>query len=219
MQEKIKIAIVDDHKLFRQALTYIISQVRELDIIGEASNGRQLIKLLDEYEIDVVLLDLMMPGFSGIETTKKAIKKSPDLKIIVLTMFSDSEYYYSLVDAGISGYILKDSGKNELLKAIYSVVSGEKYFSQKLIHNIISSTGNLVPKVKSDNRTPEISDRLELDILKLICLGNTNSEISEILSISQRKLEVYKSQLISKTGVKDSVGLAIFAVRNNLVDL
>ncbi len=219
MENNIKVIIVDDHKLFREVMMVVFSNSKDIEVVGEATNGNDFLDMIDTVKVNVVLMDIMMPGMNGVEAIEAALKKQPELKIIVLSMLSDKEYYDRLVSSGISGYILKDSGKEELFRAIRSVVKGEQYFSPKLIHKLISKKQGPVSEVATQNKTFVRMNMMEQSILKMICLGKTNAEISKDLSISQRTLENYKSIMINKVGVKDSLGLVIYAVKNRLVDI
>lgn len=213
------ILLVDDHKLFREGLRFVISQLDGYKVVGEASNGKEFLDMIDSLSVDIVLMDISMPGIDGIVATTKAMEKYPDLKIIALTMFCDEEYYYKMIQAGVSGYILKESGKEELATALKTVITGENYFSQKLLRSIILNL-NSSKTVKISNTKNEIKlTPRETEILKLICQGLSNAEISEKISLSTRTVEGHKSNLISKTGVKNSVSLVMFALKNHLIDL
>lgn len=219
METPHKILIVDDHKLFREGLSFVISQLDGCQVVGEASNGREFLDLLDKLEVDIVLMDISMPGIDGIDATTKALEQYPNLKVIALTMFCDEEYYYKMIQAGVSGYILKESGKDELANAIKTVINGENYFSQKLLRNIILNLNKAksfkgIPHRQEIKLTPR-----EAEILKLICQGLSNTEISEKISLSLRTVEGHKSNLISKTGVRNSVSLVMYALKNNLVEI
>jgi DNA-binding NarL/FixJ family response regulator len=214
-----KIFIVDDHKLFREGLNFVLSQIDGFEVVGEASNGKEFLDIIDQIDVDVVLMDISMPGLDGIEATTRAIEKHPGLKIIALTMFCDEEYYYKMIQSGVSGYILKESGKDELANAINTVLRGENYFSQKLLRNIILNL-NQVKNFKGTVHKQEIKlTPRETEILKLICLGLSNAEISEKISLSLRTVEGHKSNLINKTGVRNSVSLVMYALKNNLVEM
>jgi DNA-binding NarL/FixJ family response regulator len=217
--KKFKILLVDDHKLFREGLAFVISQMDGFEVVGEASSGKIFLDIINDLDVDIVLMDIFMPGLDGITATTKALEMKPGLKIIALTMFSDEEYYYKMINAGVAGYILKESGKEELATALKTVASGEYYFSQKLLHNIIININNTKSyKVPVSKQEIKLTPR-ETEILKLICQGLSNAEISERISLSPRTVEGHKSNLISKTGVKNSVSLVMFALKNQLIDL
>jgi len=214
-----KIFIVDDHKIFREGLAFMISKMKGYEVVGEASNGKAFLDIIDKIDADIVLMDISMPGIDGIEATTRVLEKRPDLKIIALTMFCDEEYYYKMIQAGVSGYILKESGKEELATALDTVITGENYFSQKILHNILVNLNNS----KSVNKPTGPQDikltKRETEILTLICQGLSNAEISDKLCLSLRTIEGHKSNLFSKTGVKNSVSLVMFSMKNKLVDL
>lgn len=214
-----KILLVDDHKLFREGLAFVISQMDGFKVVGEASNGKDFLEMMKTQEVDIVLMDISMPGIDGIAATTKAIEMNPDLKVIALTMFCDEEYYYKMIQAGVSGYILKESGKEELATALNTIITGENYFSQKLLRNIILNLNTSKAFKGPVNRQEVKLTPRETEILKLICQGLSNAEISEKISLSLRTVEGHKSNLISKTGVKNSVSLVMFALKNHLVDL
>lgn len=195
----------------------MISNMKGFEVVGEASNGKAFLDMLDTIDVDIVLMDISMPGVDGIDATTRALEKYPDLKIIALTMFCDEEYYYKMIQAGVSGYILKESGKDELAAALNTVITGENYFSQKILHNIIMNL-NKSKSFKSGTPQPDVKlTRRETEILTLICQGLSNAEISDKLSLSLRTIEGHKSNLFSKTGVKNSISLVMFALKNHLV--
>jgi DNA-binding NarL/FixJ family response regulator len=127
--------LVDDHKLFREGLTFVISQMEGFKVVGEASDGTGFLEMLENTDVDIVLMDISMPGMDGITATIKALEMKPDLKIIALTMFGDEEYYQKMIKTGVSGYILKESGKDELEIALNQVISGKVYFSKAIMKN------------------------------------------------------------------------------------
>jgi DNA-binding NarL/FixJ family response regulator len=214
-----KILIVDDHKIFREGLEFVISQMDDFEVVGEAPDGKTFLDMIETIDADIVLMDISMPGIDGITATTRAREMKPDLKIIALTMFCDEEYFNKMLQAGVSGYILKESGKDELTTALRTVAAGENYFSQKLLRNIIININNNKSfKVPANRQEIKFTPR-ETEILKLICQGLSNAEISDKLCLSPRTVEGHKSNLISKTGVKNSVSLVMFAMKNHLIEL
>ena len=164
-----KLYIVDDHKLFREGLKLLLSTQDVVHHIYEASNGRDFIENLSFVDCDVVLMDIEMPEMNGVEATEKALRMRPDLKIIVLSMYGDEQYYYKMVDAGVKGFVLKNSGIEKVIEAIRKVAAGENYFSEELLMNILN---NMRDVGKSEPEAPdnEISER-EMEILYHVCLG------------------------------------------------
>jgi DNA-binding NarL/FixJ family response regulator len=196
----------------------MISKIKKFEVVGEASNGGELLEIIDDLDIDVIIMDISMPGIDGIEATARVLEKKPGIKVIALTMFSDEEYYYKMIQAGVSGYLLKESGKEELAAALNTIVSGENYFSQKVLHNIIINMNNVKTFKKNTPEETKLTKR-ENEILTLICHGFSNQEISEKLCLSLRTIEGHKSNLLSKTGVKNSISLVMYAMKHHLVDL
>ena len=219
MGKKYRIVLVDDHKLFREGLNFVISQIDDFKVVGEATDGKEFLAMIDDLEADLVLMDISMPNIDGIEATKRALEKYPDLKIVALSMFGDEEYYYKMIQVGVKGFILKESGKDELETALREVLNGENYFSQKLLTNIIlnldkPNTSSIRPAGENIKLT-----RRETEILNLICTGLSNAEIADKLFLSLRTIEGHKSKLINKTGVKNSISLVMYAIKNKLIEI
>ncbi len=212
---KLKIYIVDDHKLFREGLKLLLSTQDFVQHIYEASNGREFVENLSIADCDVVLMDIEMPEMNGIEATEKALRMKPDLKVIVLSMYGDEQYYYKMVDAGVKGFVLKSSGIEKVIAAIHAVAEGENYFSEELLMNILNSMrgGNSVGTEISDN---EISER-EMEILYHVCLGLSNQEIADKLFISKRTVDKHRANLLSKTGCRNTAALVMYAIKNKMV--
>ncbi|HEX2968659.1 MAG TPA: response regulator transcription factor [Bacteroidales bacterium] len=222
MKGKHKIFIVDDHRIFREAISLLIAQMEDYEVIGEASGGLAFLNVLGEVKLDVVLMDICMPGINGIDTSVMALDKNPSLKIIALSMFSDQEHLRRMMEAGALGFILKESGKEELRKALDTVMKGEKYLSPKLFHNIITHASDSADisrfAAKDDISGLKLTDT-EAEVLRLICNGFSTFHISEMLSLSVRAVDACKTDLMVKTGSKNPVSLAVFAMKNNLVEV
>jgi DNA-binding NarL/FixJ family response regulator len=208
--------IVDDHLIFKQGLKAMITAEDIATVIGEASNGQEFLDILVDCKPDLVLMDIDMPQMNGLEATQKAIELMPDIKIIALTMFSDEEYYYKMIDMGVKGFILKSTGINELEKAVHDVMLGESYFSNELLRNIIKNFSR-----KPANKRPDTNKLTvrEIEILKEICQGCTTDEIADKLNISPKTVKSHRSNLLEKTGCKNSAGLILYAIKNKIVNL
>lgn len=214
--KKPDIIIVDDHLIFRQGLKSLITAENIATVIGEASNGIELLELLSHLKPHLVLMDIDMPLMNGMEATRKALLLMPDLKIIAFSMFSDEEYYYKMIDIGVKGFILKSSGISELEKAIHEVMLGESYFSNELLRKIINNFGHKTTNKPTENigLTPR-----ETEVLKLICIGLSNIEIAEKLFISDKTVKSHRSNLLEKTKSKNSTALILYAMKHKIVDL
>ena len=216
---KIKLIIVDDHQMFRDGLKFMLSENENIDIIGEAEDGEKFIRLLDTLDPDIVLMDINMPHMNGVDATKKALEIKPNIKIIVISMFGDENYYYQMIQAGAKGFVMKQSGSDELKTAIETVAAGNDYFSNELLKNVIISIGS-AKQIKTNNEIKIINfTQREKDVLKLLCNGFSAKEIASKLNISPRTVEVHKSNLFTKTGVKNTGNLIALAIKSNLIEL
>lgn len=219
MKKPVELIIVDDHKMFRDGLKHILDYLDNIKVVAEAADGKEFLELLNTYKPDLVLIDISMPEMDGIKATEAALSKYPNLKIIALSMFGDEEYYNKMIQAGVKGFILKDSGSNELEKAIYEVINGNSYFSQELLRRIIKNIGNVSSSgIDGKNGRNAITDR-EKEVLKYICQGMNNHEIAGILHLSQRTVEGHRANLLKKTSTKNTVNLIMYAIKNKLVEV
>jgi DNA-binding NarL/FixJ family response regulator len=209
--EIIRVAIADDHEIFRKGLRIILNEIDELKVIGEAQNGHELFEILKHHEVDVVLMDIRMPVMDGIEATKKLVEKYPQIKVIALTMFEEISYFNQMVEAGANGFLLKKTNKDELYRAILQVMRDETYFSEEFISNV-----NKTQKPKSRISGIELTER-EQEVLDLICKGMSNTEISKFLGVSARTVDGHRAHLLEKTGAKNSPHLVMFAIKNGLI--
>ncbi len=214
-----KIIIVDDHNLFREGLTFLLSQVEGFKVVGEASNGKEFVEMLDEKKIpDIVLLDITKPVMNGIDACRLAIKRFPEIKIIALSMNNEPEYYVKMIQSGAKGFVQKQAGKAELNAAISEVLSGGSYFPDDMLRKIIFKLGD----EESDRQKPENHYNLtsrELEVLALICQGFTNAEIAEKRFLSQKTIEGHRANLLSKTNTKNSAHLVMFSIKNGIISL
>lgn len=212
-----KIYLVDDHKLFREGLKLLLSAQKFVHHIYEASNGKEFVENLSFVDCDVVLMDIDMPEMDGVEATKEALRIRPSLKIIVLSMYGDEQYYYKMIDAGAKGFLLKNSGIDKVVAAIQKVAAGESFFSEELLVNILNNMRDNKADTAgaADN---DISDR-ELEILYQVCLGLSNQEIADKLFISKRTVDKHRANLLSKTGCKNTAALVMYAIKNKIIEI
>ena len=213
---KADLIIVDDHKIFRQGLKSIITMENIATVIGEASNGKEFIELLSHLKPDLVLMDIDMPQMNGMEATQKALALMPDLKIIAFTMFGDEDYYYKMLDLGVKGFILKSSGINELEIAIQQVLLGESYFSNEVLRKIITNLDRKTTPKPIDivGITPR-----EMEVLQHICGGLNNAEIAKKLDVSPMTIKCHRSNLLEKTGCKNTPSMILYALKNKIVEI
>jgi DNA-binding NarL/FixJ family response regulator len=213
MTDTINIAIVDDHELFRDGLKLVLFHINPTFRITETSNGQEFLKSLALSVPDIVLMDINMPVLNGRETTNKALEMVPGLRIIAVTMYGEENFYMQMIEAGVKGIILKKSGKFELEQAIQEVLYGGNYFSQEILRKMAMRLN----RKKTDSRIA-LTER-ELEVLVKICSGFTNSEIAEKLFISSKTVEVHKSNIFKKTGVKNSAQLVIYGIKKGFIEI
>ena len=215
--EVIKVAIADDHKIFRKGVILSLRPFTNIKFVLEAENGDELLNGLAEAEPDVILMDLRMPGKDGIETTKLLSKQSPHIRIIVLSMYEDERFVSHMMENGANGYLLKNAEPQEIRRAIMDVHE-KGYYLNTFVNRILLKKAHAKQKViPSLNSEITLSDK-ERDVLKLICMEFTAQEIAQKMEISPRTVEAIKDRLMERFGSKNTAGLVFFAVKNNLVD-
>lgn len=212
--EQYSVILVDDHKLFREGLKLLLENLTYIKKVDEAGNGKEFLKLVEKYHPDIVFMDIEMPEMDGITATQQALKLFPDLNIIALSMYGDENYYSQMINAGAKGFILKNSGIQDVEAAIQTVISGNNYFSQEILNRLIKGIGGK-SKTKKSN---ELSEREE-EVLYHICKGLSNQEIANILYLSKRTVDKHRENILSKTNAKNTAGLVMFAVKNGIVEV
>jgi len=214
--ETFKIAVVDDQHLFRKGIISLLEEFEELKIIMEAANGKELISALKKEQPDVILMDLEMPVMDGIETTEYVRKKYPEVKIIILTMHDDDSFISHLIEKGANGFLLKDSNIETVVDAIYAVIKNGFHFtdrvSKAMVKGLVKSQ-----KIKPSFNTVNLTNK-EIEVLKFICKEYTTKEIGEKLGVSTRTVEGHRDNVLHKTGARNTVGIVMYAVKNNLID-
>lgn len=214
--DNIKVALVDDHVLFRNGLKLLLNNEPNIEVTMEASDGSIFLSQLSEdTPPDIVLMDISMPNMDGIEATRLAVERIPNIKIIALSMFGEEDYYYKMISAGVKGFLLKNSEINDVKEAIAQVMAGNSYFSQELLYNVIK---NMHQSKEVLEETETLSKR-ELQVLGEICKGLSNQEIADTLFISKRTVDKHRANLLSKTNSKNTANLIMYAIKNKLISI
>ena len=211
----IEVMIADDHSMVREGLKQLLELDGDILITGEASDGVECLKLLEQSLPQVLLLDINMPNMNGLEVLEKIKEEKIDTKVIILTVHNEVEYLLRAVEIGIDGYMLKDSDSNELKKAILSVIQGESYIQPSLIPILNSK---MIERDVEKEKLNLLTKR-EVDVLKLMAVGSYNKEIGEKLNISERTVKNHISSIFKKIEVSDRTQAAIFAIKNNLINI
>jgi DNA-binding NarL/FixJ family response regulator len=211
---KKKVLIADDHALFREALALMLGQEPGIDVVGQAENGRELVRMVQEFQPDLVLTDISMPQMNGTEAISYLKTRYPDVKVIVVTMHSGAEHVRTSLKAGANGYVLKDDGQTEFLGALRNVLAGRAYLSPSISSVVV---GEYVDGEKSKPSWSKLTTR-EREVLKLVAEGYRNREIAQTLSISQKTVEKHRANLMAKLDLHSTAELTSFAIANGIVN-
>jgi len=214
MDNPIKVLLVDDHEMVRIGLAAVLGTEDGIEVVGEAGNGKEGIRLALEYKPDVVLMDLVMEGMDGIETTRRLLAQLPDCKVIVLTSFLDDEKMYPVIEAGAFSYLLKTSRANEIAQAIRAAANGQSILESQVASKIMNRFRQPKPAAAPHH---ELTDR-EMEVLRLIAGGRSNQEVADELYIGVKTVKFHVTNILAKLGVEDRTQAAIYAFKNGLAE-
>lgn len=214
MERPIKVLLVDDHEMVRIGLAAVLGTEEGIEVVGEASNGMDGIRLAQEYKPDVVLMDLVMEGMDGIETTRKLLQIYPDCKVIVLTSYLDDEKMYPVIEAGAFSYLLKTSRASEIAQAIRAAAKGQPILESQVATKIMNRFRQ--PKQEQAPHH-DLTDR-EMEVLRLIAKGHSNQEVADELFIGIKTVKFHVTNILAKLGVDDRTQAAIYAHKHGLAD-
>jgi DNA-binding NarL/FixJ family response regulator len=208
--------LVDDHALVRAGIRSLLEKLPGLEVVAEAGDGSEALRLVAEYHPQVVLMDIAMPDLNGLEATRRLANDSPEVPVIILSIYSDEEHVYQALQAGASGYLLKDAAIEELEMAIRAVAQGETYLSPPISKPVI------MEYVRRTNARPGATETLsprQAQILKLMAKGHSMKQIALTLGISVKTVETHRSALMARIGIRDIAGLVRYALKNGFIDL
>ncbi len=214
---EITVAIADDHQLFRKGVIHSLSPYKQLRFVLEAGTGDELLSGLANEPVQVVLMDLKMPGKDGIETTKLISRNYPDIKVLIVSMYEDERFVHHLMENGAHGYLLKNAEPQEMLKAITDVTEKGYYLNDFVNRILLRTAGQKQKNLPALDIDLVLSDREKM-VLRLICMEFTAQEIAQKMELSSRTVEAIKDRLMDRFGSKNTAGLVFFAVRNHLID-
>ena len=209
----IKVLMVDDHIMVREGIKRIIDDTNDIDIVAEAASGEEALKALNNIGVDIVLLDISMPGKNGIQTLKEIKKHNPTMKVLMLSMHAEEQYAMRAIKAGASGYLTKDSASDKLVTAIRKIEQGRKHISPEVAELLVTDLYHNEDK----NLHSLLSDR-EFEILKCIIKGDSLKKIALKLSISDKTVSTYRSRLLKKLNLKNTADLIKYGINQNLLD-
>ncbi len=209
---KARVLLVDDHVVVRQGLKALFADEADIEVIGEASNGREALEFLAQLEPDVVLMDISMPGLNGIEATRQIQQRHPGVKVVVLSMHANEEYVFQVLQAGASGYVLKQSDSMEVLSAIRAAVAGGSFLSPPISRTVIEDYLHRA-QARGRGSDTELLTAREREVLQLLAEGKSNRDIADELSISIKTVETHRANMMTKLGLSSKTELVKYALR------
>lgn len=215
--KRIKVMVVDDHTIVRDGICALLALVKDIDVIGEASNGSEALKMVKNLEPDVVLMDIAMPNMGGLEATRQICKESPKTKIIALTQHDDKEFVFPVIEAGASGFISKIAASSDLVSGIRSVFYGDSYLSPSVAKVLIEDYQQKGGRGGHDPYN-QLTER-ERDVLRLVAEGHTTQSTADALVISPRTVEGHKTSLMAKLGIRNRTDLIKYALRKGIISI
>jgi len=215
--ESIQVLIVDDHAIVRDGIRSLLSTIEDIDVAGEASTGREAVTLFNRLGPDIVLMDLVMPEMDGIQAIQAIIERQPEAKILVLTSFATDDKVFPAIKAGASGYLLKDSDSEELVRSIREVQRGESSIDPKIARKLLREISDPPPKSPPPEVDP-LTER-EMEVLKLVAKGKSNQEIGQQLVISEGTVRAHVSNILGKLHLASRTQATLYALRQGLASL
>ncbi len=214
----IRVLVADDHAIVREGLGIMLGNQPDMEVVGLATNGREAIRMVDQYQPDVAVMDISMPELNGIEAISQMLPRHPNIKVIVLSIHETKPYVYRALKAGAKGYLIKETAGLEVVDAVREVYRGERYLSQRIADLLTDISFRNVEISGETSPLEQLSPR-EREILQLVAEGKTSQEIAEIISISPKSVDTYRSRLMHKIGVEDVAGLVKFAIQHGVISL
>ena len=212
--KKIKVLLADDHALVRAGLVKLLESMPDIEVLGEASDGLQLLELAHALRPNLVLMDIAMPGLNGLETTARLLKAAPDTKVIILSMHQDEQYVRQALRVGTSGYLLKDSAPTELNLAIHAVIRGDTYLSPAISRGVVS---DYVTRLRNDDENQVALTPRQREVLQLIAEGKSTKEIAQRLDLAVKTVDTHRTLLMKQLDIHEVAGLVRYAMRIGLI--
>jgi len=215
---KIRVLVVDDHTIVRDGICALLALTGDIEVIGEATNGSEALKMVKELNPDVVIMDIAMPIMGGLEATRRINKEFPRTKILVLTQHDDKEYVFPVIESGASGFISKAAASSELVSGIRAVYRGDSYLSPAVAKLLVVNYRRTAGKQTGQDLYDQLTER-ERDVLKLIVEGYSTKEIADTLIITPKTVEGHKTNLMAKLGIHNRIELVKYALRKGIITI
>ncbi|MEP6536825.1 MAG: response regulator transcription factor [Bryobacteraceae bacterium] len=212
----IKILIADDHDIVRAGLKSLLERQTDIEIAGEASDGRELVRLAEQLSPSIVVTDIAMPQLNGIDAAAQILRRDPDIKIIILSMYADEEFLVRALTAGVKGYLLKDAVQADLLSAVRAVAMGRSFFSPAIAQTLAEDYVRQLQHRGLEDSYELLTER-EREVLQLLAEGKSNKEVAEVLKISPYTVETHRTHLMQKLNLHNTAEIVLYAVRKKIV--
>jgi DNA-binding NarL/FixJ family response regulator len=216
--KKITVLLADDHVIVRQGLKSLLAAEPDIEIVGEAGNGRQAVQMAHEYHPDVVVMDIAMPLLNGLEATCQIMGEPVPPRVLILSGYQDDEYVHQLTDAGASGYLIKQTAASELVKAVREIAKGNAFYSPSILKRLLGLYRESSGKGRTLRRRDELLTSREHEVLQMVAEGHVNKQIASALSLSIKTVEKHRQQLMDKLNIHDIAGLTRYAIAHGVVE-
>ena len=211
-----RILLADDHGVVRKGIRFLLERQQGMEVIGEAADGREAVRLAEASNPDVVIIDIAMPLLNGIEATAQILKRNPGVNVIVLSMHSDEDYLLSALNAGAKGYLLKESAEDDLVRAVQSVMKGTPYFSPEIAKTLLEDHMRFLQQRNLQDTYEMLTER-EREVLQLLAEGKSNKEVAGVLDISVYTVETHRMHLMQKLNLHNTAEIVLYAVRKKII--
>jgi len=214
--KKLRILLADDHGVVRKGLRFLLESEPDLEVVGEAADGRQAVDMAEKLHPDIVVMDIAMPWLNGIDATGQIVKQQPAVGVIMLSMHSDEEYLVRTLTAGAKGYLLKDSAETDLVQAVHSVSDGKPFFSPAIAKTLLEDYVRRLQQRGLTDSYDLLSDR-EKEVLQLLAEGKTNKDVASLLNLSTHTVETHRTHIMQKLNLHNTAEIVLYAVRKKII--
>jgi two-component system, NarL family, response regulator NreC len=213
---KIRILVADDHGIVRKGLRFLLDRQPDMEVIGEASDGREVIRLSEELAPNIIIMDVAMPHLNGIDAAAQIIKANPDIRIIMLSMYADEAYLVRALSLGAKGYLLKDSAEADIVRAVHAVFQGRPFFSPQIAQSLLEDYVRTLQERGLQDSYDLLTDR-EREVLQLLAEGKSNKEVATLLNLSTYTVETHRTNLMHKLNLHNTAEIVLYAIRKKII--